>query len=317
MYTQYLREQDGTIRFSGPIEKMQRLEAGIYQVTIDNFGTIMLNTFTPETDGLIELPNSPAKDINAKVGHFLSDEVRESFDRYNILYKRGLLMYGVPGTGKTSIIHMLMKTAVDRDMVVLLGIRPHLVSAVVSSIRGIEHTERPVMVVWEEFEEWVDNSEGDLLNLLDGAEQLGNMFYVATTNYIEEIPSRIRNRPSRFAEVVEIGPPNAELREAFIRAKIHPEDEININEWVEKTDGFTIDHIKDLIVSVLVLKVPFEEAIDKLNRLNNEDEFYDMRDSSGTVGDINSMLEKKLASLRHAKFEPMPEYDGCEVKTAR
>lgn len=306
MYTQYIKEASGIIRFSGPVEQSNKLSAGIYQASMDNFGNILLTPFVPQTDGIIELPNSPAEDINKKVDDFLSQEIRESFNRYDMLYKRGLLMYGAPGTGKTCIIHLIMKTAVTKDMIILLGVRPQMVASIISHIRKIEGTERPAMVVWEEFEDWVDGHEGDLLNLLDGAEQLNNVFYVATTNYIDQIPSRIRNRPSRFAEVIEIGPPDARLRRAFIEAKIHPEDKIDINQWVNATKGFSIDHIKDLIISVLVLKLPFDEAISKLNKLNEDDDRYNeynykIRDheklffqSAGSVGIGSSTPEEQL-----------------------
>lgn len=268
MFTQYIKDPSGCIRFSGPVEKLQKLSAGIYEVSQDGDGNMLLNTFEAHTDGIIELPNSPAELINGEVDTFLNEEVRNSFRRYGMLYKRGLLMYGPPGTGKTSIIHLLMQTAVRKNMIVLLGIYPGWVSNVVSTIRSIENNDRPIMVIWEEFENCTYRYEGELLNLLDGTNQLDNIFYVATTNYINKIPSRIRNRPSRFAEVIEIGAPDAALRRAFIEAKIHPEDKIDIDSWVRCTEGLAIDHIKDLIISVLVLKIPFKDAIQKLIQLN-------------------------------------------------
>ena len=101
---------------------------------------------------------------------------------------------------------------------------------------------------------------------------MNNIFYVATTNYIEDIPQRIRNRPSRFAEVIEIGPPDKELRRAYLLAKIHEDDVVNIDEWVEKTDGLTIDHLKNLIINVLVLGLPLDDAVEKLRNLEDDKE---------------------------------------------
>ena len=101
--------------------------------------------------------------------------------------------------------------------------------------RHHHYSDRPIMVIWEEFENWVAGYEADILNILDGVHQVDNVFYIATTNYIQQIPPRIRNRPSRFADVIEIGPPSANLRKAYIEAKIHPDDKIDIKKWVKKS----------------------------------------------------------------------------------
>ena len=313
MNTQYLQQENGTIRFSGPLKKLKTLPAGIYDANVDQFGDIYLNTVDTHTDELITLPGSPAEQINADVDSFLSAEVRHKFERYNLLYKRGLLMHGIPGTGKTSIVHLLMRQAIKKNMVVLLNPRPHLVESVADTVRSIEKVDRPFMVVWEEFERWVESEEGNLLDLLDGVDQVDNVFFLATTNYLEQIPSRIRNRPSRFSDIIEIGAPDAPLRRAYLEAKIHDDDEVNMDEWVEKTAGLTIDHLKDVVISVLALDVSLDNAIAKIKRMEQEDMEY-----GGNSIKSKSMLRKllrdanKLQEKAEAVDYPQPMQDTGE-----
>lgn len=270
-YSQYLK-RDNKYQFSGPFEKLDVLPAGVYTLHRDEWGNVYIKDGRIITDNLLEMKNSPAKSINKKVDDFLKPEVKEAFDRYQMLYKRGILLYGPPGTGKTSVVNLVIKTAVKKGMIVFINPAPRDVCDATIYIRTVEKSSRPILVVWEEFESMLDEYEIDLLDLLDGVDQVDNAFYIATTNYIDKIPSRIKNRPSRFAEVVEIGPPNAALRKSYLEAKISKEDKVNIDEWVEKTEGFVIDHLKDLIISVLVLKVPLDEAIEKIRMLNAENE---------------------------------------------
>lgn len=274
MDTQYL-QRDATFHFSGEVFKHAKLPPGVYGVNVDYNGNPFLVKQNLNTDDLIKMPNSVAGEINTIVDEFLNDNIKAAFERYGILYKRGILMYGPPGTGKTCIINQLIETAVKKNMVILLGVQPGLVNTVVSKIREIEQDNRAVMVVWEEFEDWICDSKSSILNLLDGIQQIDNTMYVATTNYIDQIPQRIRNRPSRFANVIEVGFPTAEVRRIFLKSKIHEDDEVDLDRWVEMTQGLAIDHLKDLIISVLVLHLPFDESLKKLRNLGKEETEYD------------------------------------------
>ena len=104
-----------------------------------------------------------------------------------------------------------------------------------------------------------DNTYGNpvnslLLNILDGSQTLSNVVTIATTNYIEKIAGRYKNRPSRFDLVMEFPLPNSESRRMFIEKTVLPEDikKINLDEWVKKTEGFSIDHINELILLYFV-----------------------------------------------------------------
>jgi len=67
---------------------------------------------------------------------------------------------------------------------------------------------------------------------------------------------------------------------------LHADDNINLDEWVEKTEGLTIDHLKDLIISVLVLNIPLDDAINKLKVLNKETVNIDSIDIDAEMKDV-------------------------------
>ena len=108
-----------------------------------------------------------------------------------------------------------------------------------------------------------------LLNILDGNLKLGGLVTIATTNHIEYLEERYTNRPSRFDRVVEFPLPNAESRKMFIEKTVLPEDleKINIDEWVAKTEGFTIDHINELILLYFVFGHTEEESFEDLFKM--------------------------------------------------
>jgi SpoVK/Ycf46/Vps4 family AAA+-type ATPase len=90
-----------------------------------------------------------------------------------------------------------------------------------------------------------------------------------TTNYPERLDKRIVNRPSRFDIVKLIGMPNAPAREMYLGRKNkrlldRPEE---LAQWVKESDGFSIAHLKELIVSVEVFEVSLNHAIKRLRKM--------------------------------------------------
>jgi len=249
------------------IDTSDTVPAGAYNILTQPYRPPFLKKVEFERDGLVHMPSFIATDIIKDIGHFLSEETKAAFKKYKMVYKRGVLLHGKPGTGKTCIVHQVIDDAIHQDMITIIGSAPRLLEEMVRNIRRIEGRDRPFLVVWEEFEDWVDDYEHELLGLLDGVNQLGNMFYIATTNYLNNVPPRIRSRPSRFTSVIEVGALNAPARKAFLESRIHPDDNVDITEWVGKTAGLNIDQLKDVTISVLVLGLSLEDACQKISEL--------------------------------------------------
>ncbi len=139
------------------------------------------------------------------------------------------------------------------------------------SVRKIEPN-RPLIVLLEDIDSIAGESSHQtsrLLNILDGVKQIEDVVYIATTNYPEKLQERITNRPSRFDRRYKVELPNDEIREAYIRHKLNEEDleGINIEEWVKRTEGMSLSHLKEVVISTIVMGREFEEVMDNLEGL--------------------------------------------------
>lgn len=259
---------------AGDGDKQPQLPAGIYELMLGAFGRQLWRKTTIVTDKLIPLKNSVAEKTIKEIDQFLTPEVRNMFKDYQLMYRRGLLMYGAPGTGKTSTIVEVARNFVEKQKgIVIMNPRPDLVPLFLGNLRSVE-PDRTVLVVWEELEDHLGRYETNILSMLDGESSVDNVIYLATTNYIDQIPGRIKNRPSRFARRIEIGPPTLEVRETFLNNKILEKHKslVNIKKLAQDTEGFTIDHLKDLIVSVFCFGQKTDDAVQTMKDMIKADD---------------------------------------------
>jgi AAA+ superfamily predicted ATPase len=244
---------------------VSHLPPAIYTLTTDG-GVIFFNKTKVLTDNLIELDDSAALRIIAGIEKFW--ESKDKFDRFGILFKRGILMWGPAGSGKTATVNMLMNDLVKRGGMVVIVQSPGLAIKGLHELRRIEPL-RPIIVVLEDIEEMMGNyGEHGLLSLLDGEHQVSNVVVLATTNYPERLGERIINRPSRFDEVILVDMPSAKARYRYLKHVLKdtvPETEIQ--QWVAATDKLSVAHLRELIVATQCLGRPYAEVVDRLKRM--------------------------------------------------
>lgn len=299
---------DGSYYPSRPIERVEKLNPGIYTIGRDMGGNIYFSPMSVGSDVLIDLPSFISQKVIDEVNNFWKPEVRHRFERRGMTYKRGILLYGTHGTGKSSIIIKLMEEEVKNGGIVFFCPRPSDLSEGANIIRQIQGDVR-MLAVFEEFEKILYSDEQGFLSLLDGEMQINNVVYVATTNYIKDIPPRIKDRPSRFATVIEVPVPDKETRRIFIESKTFPDENIDIDAWVKATEGMTIDKIKDLIISVLCIGVSLKDASARVKAVGQDEEPEDVdpyEDDNDPIFGENkiNMLRKVLGvdNKKNTKF---------------
>lgn len=186
---------------------------------------------------------------------------------YGLLYKRGVLLWGPPGGGKTATVTMLSRELLNEGGIVVMCDHPGLTSRGLADLRRIE-PERSIVCIEEDIDEMVSlHGEHELLALLDGENQVGNIVHVATTNYPERLGARIVNRPSRFDERIKVGMPTIQARRVYLTHTADTLTEEELDRWVADTEGFSIAHLRELTAAVLCLDQPYDEVVLRLRSM--------------------------------------------------
>jgi hypothetical protein len=218
------------------------------------------------TDNLIEFKSGVARTIIEDVNKFLSPEVRESFKRYGYIHRRGLLVHGKPGSGKSCVFQQIAKHLIETGGVVLNDVRPDNISNAIALIRR-GNKDQTIMIVLEEFEDLIRNWEATLLQLMDGSNTVPNVLWLASTNYIDKIPDRFKVRPSRFARVIRLNAPGKEVRRQYAETFLKPEDlkRTDLDKLVSSTKGLVLDQLKDVLISMVCFDLSMEDAVGRVS----------------------------------------------------
>lgn len=239
------------------------LPAGQYSIEYSPNRGIYFAPKAIKLDDLLILPDSASEEIIENIEHFWTRE--STFRELGFLWKRGVLLYGPAGSGKTSTLQLITKNVVDRGGLAVYVKNPAQTAQGLEMLRKIEPT-RPVIVLVEDLDAIQQTyGEADMLALLDGDLQIDNVVFIATTNYPEKLDKRMVNRPSRFDIVRKISMPTPEARTVYLKARnprIAKTDELL--DWVDATNEFSIAHLKELIVSVEALGQGFDQTIERL-----------------------------------------------------
>lgn len=273
-YAQWAVHKGG--KYSPTTETVKGVPPGFYEVGLDSQTGYYLHKKTVNTDELYQLPSGELIDIIEDIQKFWQRADR--YKEYGFLHKRGILLYGDPGMGKSGIIQLCTKHLVENMQGIVInlanGDQIEWYSEIINSFRQIEPN-RPIIVILED----VDGIAGEgswstsmLLNILDGVKQIDNVVYIATTNYPEKLEERLTNRPSRFDRRYEVEPPTDEVRRAYFENKLTKQDlkSINMTDWIQQTDGMSLAHLRELVISVVAMGNTFESTIERLNGLKKK-----------------------------------------------
>lgn len=168
--------------------------------------------------------------------------------------KRGVLLFGPPGTGKTHTVRYLVASGPDVTVVQLTGPALSLIAEACSVARALT----PSMIVVEDVDliaEDRDSYHGQgsllfqLLNEMDGLAEDADVVFVLTTNRADLLEPALAARPGRVDQAVELQLPDAAARRALLElyrgALVVPAADLDA--MAAATDGVTASFLKELL----------------------------------------------------------------------
>lgn len=219
--------------------------------------------------------------------------------------KRGILLYGVPGTGKTLTLMYLIGQMPGRTVLLTTGLGVGLLQPVMQLARTLT----PSMVVLEDVD-LIAEERGrpfghsgpllfELLNELDGLRDDCDVIFALTTNRPDVLEPALAARPGRIDLVVELPLPDAggrlRLLDRYARGVVLTD--VDVAGLVAQTDGATPAYIKELLRKTALLAA----IAGRGNEVTRAD-----FDTALAELDEGGALARRLAGFRAPGDEPGP-----------
>lgn len=198
-------------------------------------------------DGLLE------SILNCSMGFLMR---KKEIEKYGVKIRRGLILNGIPGNGKTMVCRWIQKCCIDA------GIDYGTVTA--SEIDKNFHEGVSLDSLFSQYTVtffddidigYLSRKRGNgkmacaILTAMDGMNQEGHVIRVFTTNEELNDLDDAFIRPGRIDHCFTLGPPDAMLRKRLV-LEVWPEEIVdylvssNLDEFIEKTEGFSFAEVE-------------------------------------------------------------------------
>lgn len=212
-------------------------------------------TFLPRPDVSADQVILPPQSLDRIVAHVSGiAEHAEVLRRHGQHLKRGLLLHGPPGTGKTHTVRHLISRSPRHTVVVLAGESLAFISLAASLARALQ----PAIVVLEDCD-LVAEDRGmspsgrpllfEVLDAMDGLDADADVTFLLTTNRAESLEHALVQRPGRVDLAVEVPLPDADGRRLLLdlyRGDVDYGEEA-LADAAERSAGMTASFMKELM----------------------------------------------------------------------
>jgi len=250
--------------FTRAMDIRKELTPGYYVATLTMRGP-MLVPFQVTNDDILDLPGEKTEDIIKRADEFW--DLEDSFKALNFIHKRGILIKGQPGCGKSIVAFKVGRNLIQkRAGIVIYPTSPYSMEDCARDIREVEPNKKILNVI-EDIDMMVGMyGERTLTAFLDGETSIDKILTLGITNDDRILSSRLTARPSRFDVIETVGVLTAEARKSFLEQKATSLTPEQIDLWVSKTEDYTVPMLKELMIMVLAYCCPLDSSVEKINK---------------------------------------------------
>lgn len=275
--------------------------------------------------------------LNPQMKEGLISDVQGFFDnqalykKLAVPWKRGLILHGVPGNGKTiSIKALISSLAAREEPVSSLYVKSfdacqgekYSICSIFAKARKMA----PCLLIFEDLDSLVtDKTRSYFLNEVDGLDSNDGILMIGSTNHLEKLDPAISKRPSRFDRKYHFKIPGLEERVAyaqFWRSKLLDSDLVEFPEIIcqivgELSEGFSFAYMKELFVVTLLSVArgtPIDEGLGDIQVSKDSEEVQEnIARSANHIGTTNQHASGTAPAAESGNVTPKRQVPKIEI----